>query len=663
MLHVPLNSDLKADVLDAVPALIAIHDTDHNIVWANKAYLKSTGLALGEIAGKKCYSSWRLDTPCRGCPVTLAIEDGEPHEAELTPQNQHNWPVSQGSWQSLSVPLKDAEGRTIGAVETAIEITDRKRSEDALHALTTELETRIRQRTAELDEAVETLRRAFDSSPIGKALVSPDGRFLNGNAALCRILGYSKEELLTKSFQDVTHPDDLEADLAAVRQVLAGEVDAYEMEKRYVHKEGNLVCAQLNVSLVRDGDGRPLFFVSQIQDITKRKQAERVEAELRDQLLQAQKMETVGRLAGGVAHDYNNMLGVILGHSELAIAGMEPENPLRDDLQEIHEAAERARGITKQLLAFARRQTIAPQVLDLNVAVEGILKMLRGLIGENIALAWSPAAELWPVKLDHAQLDQLLANLCVNARDAISDVGHITVETKNIVFDEAYCAAHEEFVPGEFVMLAVSDDGHGMDKGIRGHIFEPFFTTKPLGQGTGIGLSTVYGIMKQNGGFINVYSEPEEGTTFRLYLPRHVGETVKLRKPRTADIPYGQGETILVVEDDGLLLKLTRKMLEGLGYAVLTAGRPSEAMQLVEERAGRIHLLITDVVMPEMNGKELAERLHGAYPAIKCLFMSGYTANVIAHHGIVEAGVHFIEKPASRKDLADKIREVLESAD
>lgn len=663
MLQVPLNSDLKADVLDAVPALIAIHDTDHNIVWANKAYLKSTGLALQEIAGKKCYSSWRLDTPCRGCPVTLAIEDGEPHEAELTPQNQDNWPVSQGSWRSLSVPLKDAEGRTIGAVETAFDITARKQSEDALQALTSELETRIRQRTAELAEAEEILRSAFDSSPIGMALVSPDGRYLSGNAALCRILGYSIEELLTKTFQDVTHPDDLEVDLAALRQVLAGEIDTYEMEKRYVHKEGNLVWARLNLSLARDRHGQPLFFISQIQDITKRKKAEREEAELRDQLMQAQKMETVGRLAGGVAHDFNNMLGVIIGYSELAIADTEPENPRRDDLKEILKAAQRARGITKQLLAFARRQTIAPQVLDLNVAVEDILKMLRRLIGENIALAWTPAAELWPVKLDPAQVDQLLTNLCVNARDAIPDVGHITVETKNIVFDEAYCATHAGFVPGEFVMLAVSDDGHGMDREIRDQIFEPFFSTKPLGKGTGLGLSTVYGIVKQNGGFINVYSEPEEGTTFGLYMPRHVGETVKLWKQRTADIPYGQGETILVVEDDGLLLKLTRKMLEGLGYAVLTAGRPSDAMQLVEERAGRIHLLITDVVMPEMNGKELAERLHGSYPAIKCLFMSGYTANVIAHHGILEAGVHFIEKPASRKDLADKIREVLESSD
>jgi two-component system sensor histidine kinase EvgS len=662
MFQAPIHSDLKADVLDAAPALIAVHDTDHNIVWANKAYLKTTGLSLQEIEGKKCYSVWRLGKPCRGCPVTLSIEDGEPHEAELTPQNQDHWPISQGSWLSKSAPLKDAEGRVIVAVETAYDITDRKRAEDALKQLTTELATRIRQRTAELDEAGAVLRIAFDHSPIGKALVAPDGRFLNGNAALCRILGYSKEELLTKTFQEVTHPDDLEADLANVKQVLAGEIDTYEMEKRYLHNGGNLVWAQLNVSLVRDSAGQPLFFIAQIQDLTKRKQAEKEQEELRAQFMQAQKMEAVGRLAGGVAHDYNNMLSVIIGYSELSIDKMEPENPLRDDLKEILNAADRAKDITRQLLAFARRETIAPEVLDLNATVKSFLKLLRRLIGEDIDLAWNPGAGLWRVKLDPAQVDQILANLCVNARDAISGVGKITVETKNIIFDEAYCAIHAGFKPGEFVMLAVSDDGHGMDKEIRDKIFEPFFTTKPLGQGTGLGLGTVYGVVKQNGGFINVYSEPDKGTTFHLYLPRHVGKAAKVQKQRTAEIPYGHGETILVVEDEVSILNLTRKMLEELGYSVLTAGRPGDALQLAEEHAGKIDLLITDVVMPEMNGKELAERLRGLYPALKYLFMSGYTANVIAHHGILDEGIHFIQKPVSKKDLAAKVREALEKS-
>ena len=312
-------------------------------------------------------------------------------------------------------------------------------------------------------------------------------------------------------------------------------------------------------------------------------------------------------------------------------------------------------------LYLATVQKMGVTSLDLNATVKSFLKLLRQLIGEDIDLAWNPGAGLWRVKLDPAQVDQLLANLCVNARDAISGVGKITVETKNIIFDEAYCAIHAGFKPGEFVMLAVSDDGHGMDKEIRDHIFEPFFTTKPLGRGTGLGLATVYGVVKQNGGFINVYSEPGKGTTFHLYLSRHVGKADKVREQRTAEIPCGHGETILVVEDEVSILNLTRKMLEELGYSVLTAGRPGAALQLAEEHADKIDLLITDVVMPEMNGKELAERLRGLYPALKYLFMSGYTANVIAHHGILDEGIHFIQKPVSTKDLAAKVREALEN--
>ena len=661
MLQVPIQNDLKAEALDATPNIIAIHDTDHKIVWANRAYLKATGHSLQEIQGKKCYSAWGLDTLCRGCPVTLSIEDGEPHEAELTPQNQDHWPISQGAWLSKSAPLKDAKGRIIGAVETAYDITARKQAEDALKQLNTELETRIRQRTAELAESAEILKIAFDLSPIGKALVTPDGRSLRGNKELCRMLGYSQEELLMKTFKEITHPDDLEADLVNMKLMLAGEIDAYEIEKRYFHKDGNIVWAQLNVSLARDSAGQPLFFIAQVQDITKRKQAEKESEVLTAQLVQAQKMGAVGRLAGGVAHDFNNMLQVILGRTSIALAQVDSAQPLFGDLEEVCKAAERSADLTRQLLAFARKQAIAPKVVDLNETVEGMLKMLRRLIGENIDLAWHPGESLWPVNIDPTQIDQLLANLCINARDAIADVGKITIETKNIVFDETYCAIHGGFVPGEFVRLAVSDDGHGMGKEIHDKIFEPFFTTKPFGQGTGMGLATVYGIVKQNGGFINVDSEPRQGTTFHLYLPRHAGKADKVPEKHTAEIPYGDGETILVVEDEASILKLTRTMLEGLGYAVLTADRPGAALQLAKEHAGKIHLLITDVVMPEMNGRELAERLQGLCPALKCLFMSGYTANVIAHHGVLDEGMHFIQKPVTHKHLAAKVREALEN--
>ena len=378
------------------------------------------------------------------------------------------------------------------------------------------------------------------------------------------------------------------------------------------------------------------------------------------QLHQAQKMESVGRLAGGVAHDYNNALSVIIGFTELAMLEVDPTEPLHSNLNQVLAAANRATDITRQLLAFARKQTITPKLLDLNENIESMLKMLRRLIGEDIDLTWLPGANLWPVKIDPSQVDQIMANLCVNARDAIGGVGKITIETENITFDEDYCAYHAGFVPGDFVLLAVSDNGSGIDKEILDNIFEPFFTTKDVDKGTGLGLAMVYGIAKQNNGFINVYSEPGEGTTIKIYLSRHEGKAVEIQGEITVEIPPGRGETLLLVEDDPSSLKLFGIILDELGYIVLTAGTPGEAMGLAEKHAGEIHLLITDVIMPEMNGRELAERLHSLCPELKRMFMSGYTANVIAHHGVLDEGVNFIQKPFSKRDLAKTVRKALD---
>ena len=397
-------------------------------------------------------------------------------------------------------------------------------------------------------------------------------------------------------------------------------------------------------------------------EIIEHRKTEKSKKNVEIQLYQAHKMESIGRLAGGVAHDYNNILSVILGYTELALEKVDPNDSLHGDLEEIYTAAKRSTDITHQLLAFARKQTIVPKVLDLNKALEGMLKMLRQLIGEDIDLAWHPRANLWPVRMDPSQIDQILANLCVNARDAIADVGKVTIETGKVKFDPAYCDDHAGFVPGEFVLLAVSDNGSGMDKETLDNLFEPFFTTKGMGAGTGLGLSTVYGIVKQNDGFINVYSEPGKGTTFRIYLPRHAGEAEEIAGESTAEFPEGRGETVLLVEDDGSILKLGERILKSLGYTVLSANSTAEATRLAEEHAGEIELLITDVVMPEMNGRELSEQLHLLYPKLKTVFMSGYTANVIAHRGVLEEGVFFMPKPFSKKDMAGKVREALESA-
>jgi len=397
-----------------------------------------------------------------------------------------------------------------------------------------------------------------------------------------------------------------------------------------------------------------------LTDITKRKQAEEEKEKLEVQLYQSQKMESVGRLAGGVAHDFNNMLGVIIGNAEIALDQVDPDQPLYEDLQEILKAAGRSADLTRQLLAFARQQVVSPKVINLNETMMEMFKMLQRLLGEDIHLVWMPGVNLWPIHVDPSQIDQILANVCVNARDAIAGVGKLTIETENIRVEEGQCSEYSRFSPGEYVLLSVSDDGCGMDKDTVDKIFELFFTTKGIGEGTGLGLATVYGIVKQNNGFINVYSEPGQGTTFRIYLPRHEANTEQeqLKKPQE---PLMRGkETILLVEDEPTLLKLSRLMLEKQGYRVLAAGSPGEAIRLAEENAGEIHLLMTDVIMPEMNGHELAMKIIALSPNLKCLFTSGYTANVIARHGVLGEGMNFIQKPFSRKDLTTKVREVLD---
>jgi len=398
----------------------------------------------------------------------------------------------------------------------------------------------------------------------------------------------------------------------------------------------------------------PILFA--IQEEARRKIAHE---KLETQLNQARKMESVGRLAGGVAHDFNNMLGVILGYTELAMERVEPDDPLHANLEKIQGAAQRSAELTRQLLAFARKQTVSPKVVDLNDTIENMLKLLLRLIGEDIDLAWQPDKEVWPVKIDPAQVDQILTNLCVNARDAITDLGKITIETGNTVIDEDYCRVHAGFVPGEYAMLAVSDNGCGMDQETQSHLFEPFFTTKAMGKGTGLGLATVYGVVKQNNGLVSFYSEPGQGTTFKIYLPRHLAKAVPLPE-KGPDTPGDRGhETVLLVEDEPTILEMTTEMLERLGYTVLAAATPGEAICLAHEHPGRIDLLLTDVVMPEMNGRDLAKNLLSIYPDIRRLFMSGYTANVIAHHGVLDEGVNFIQKPFTRHGLAAKIREAL----
>ena len=482
------------------------------------------------------------------------------------------------------------------------------------------------------------------------------------NKRYCDITGYSPDELLKIRFPNLTHPEDRQRDWDLFSKAVNGEADGYQNEKRYVRKDGGIVWVRISATFMRDAEGRPFRSVAICEDITQRKRAEEEKEKLQDQLLQAQKLESIGRLAGGVAHDFNNLLGVIIGHADVMRDQMGDNHPLAEDLSEIQAASVRAADLTRQLLAFARKQAVSPRVLDLNETVDHMLKMLKRLIGEDIDLAWAPGKDLWPVKVDSMQVDQILANLCVNARDAIAGVGKVTIETRNVAVDAAFAEAHGGAAPGDYVALAVSDNGCGMDRPTMGLIFEPFFTTKEPGRGTGLGLSMVYGVAKQNGGFVEVSSEVGKGSTFRVYFPRQAGEQAPVRSaalPPRPEAAKGQGQVILVVEDDDSLLKLTRIMLEREGYVVLSANKPEEVFRLAESRSSEIRLLMTDVIMPDMNGCEIWEQIRGRCPSAQCLYMSGYTADAIAHHGVLDAAVHFIQKPFTRKMLSEKVRQIL----
>ncbi len=734
-----------------------------------------------EMIGWPLASFW-MHPDKRQVMLELLKRDGVVRDYEIVLVRKDGSPVLVSTTSSY---YYDTEGQILGVEGILRDITQRKQAEEAL-------------RTSE-----ERMRLFFERQLVGMAITSPEKGWLQVNDRLKQMLGYSNEELFQRTWAELTHPDDVAADVAQFNRILSGEIDEYSLEKRFIRKDGAVLYTNLSVGCVRRpdrtvdcilalaaditdhkraeeallserqnlidiidflpdatlvidtegrivawnraaeamtgvsrdallgkgdyayavpfcGEHRPILidllnipeherkdsysYVKQsgetiyaetfvqalnkgsgayiwcaaaplynsfgirtgaievIRDISDLKRTELEKMHLQEELMQAQKMESIGRLAGGVAHDFNNMLGVILGYTELVMNQLDRSHPLFSCLEEIGKAARRSADITQQLLAFARKQTVSPQVLNLNETVEGMLNMLRRLIGEDIQLNWQPAGNLWPVRMDPSQIDQILANLCLNARAAITDVGTITIETANTALDDADCADHPDSVPGEYARLTVRDTGRGMDEETLHRIFEPFFTTKAVGEGTGLGLATVYGAIKQNNGFIRAESAPGQGTIFTLYLPRFAGTTggqAATETPAETLLAHGH-TTVLLVEDEPTILEMITRMLKNQGYVVLGANSPGEAMRLVREHSGEIQLLMTDVVMPEMNGRDLANNLSALYPNLKCLFMSGYTADVIAHHGVLDPGVCFLQKPFSVNQLADKMQQALE---
>lgn len=479
------------------------------------------------------------------------LETGQPQSCELKMARRDAPPF----WTHLTSTIaREEDGSPVCRV-VITDISDRKQAEEAL------------------SESESRFRLLYEKAPLGYQSLNEQGYFIEVNQAWLDTLGYSREEVLGKSFADFLHPDWREHFQRNFPRFKAiGEVLGVEFEM--LKKDGSYILVSFNGKIARDRHGNFQQTHCIFHDITERKRAEEEKEKLREQLAQAKKMESVGRLAGGVAHDFNNMLSVILGYAEAALDMVQPGDPSYAELREIQKAGWRSADLVRQLLAFARRQPITPTALNLNEIVEETLNMLRRLIGEHIDLVWRPGGNPWMVKMDPCQLEQILANLCTNARDAIAGVGKVTIETANVTLDQTRCVHDVEFVPGDYVLLGVSDDGRGMDKKTRDHLFEPFFTTKEFGKGSGLGLSTIYGIVRQNGGFIDVRSETGQGTAFRIYLPRHRGEPV----PGTAEIPAKPAvrghETILLVEDEPAMLEMTTMLLQGRGYAVLAANTP-----------------------------------------------------------------------------------------
>lgn len=526
-------------------------------------------------------------------------------------------------------PLDIAAGITF----IALDITERKRAEEALR------------------KSEEKFSEAFRISPTVLTLSEPDtGRYIEVNDAFTKVFGYSREEVIGKTSIEMGIWISVE-DRRALQEVLmpAGEIIGASARMR--SKDGKAHDVSISAKLMRYEDRVDLLAI--IEDVTEKKKLEA-------QLIQSQKMESVGRLAGGVAHDFNNMLAVIFFSLALIKNRMRDNDPIMESLIEIEKAAVRSRDITRQLLAFSRKQLIAPKPCDLNALVSELQKSLSRLIGEDIELKVVLQEGLGKVLIDPSQVDQILVNLAVNARDAMPAGGRLTIETANVELDEEYCAMHAEYCrPGKYIRLVVCDTGIGMDKETLAFIFEPFFTTKEIGKGTGLGLATVFGIVKQNNGFVNAYSNPGQGTEFRIYLPRIFVDEIS-EVPRYDDIPAPGKESILLVEDDDLLQRATKKTLEKLGYSVVAADSPFHAVHLINKGLPEFDLLLTDVVMPGMNGAELRNRVVAARPGIKVLFMSGYTSDSIVQREVLDDGIEFIQKPFSVPAFARKIRDVLD---
>jgi len=614
--------EFLSSVTHQISDAVFLTDTDFEITYANEAAEQLYGYSQEEFIGMTPPITEESREEIRQTLVSGGIWFGT-----------HAGRKKDGSafyCETKISPLVDAEGRT--------------------HFIVVQRDVTERVQAREVLEASEEWFRALTEQSLVGVYACTEERFTYVNAALAEIFGYRPEEIVGHIGPlDLTHPDDRPLIAEHIRRRLAGEIEATGHTFRGLRRDGSIITCE---SFGRRAElGEETMIIGTLVDITERVQLE-------EQFRQAQKMEAIGRLTGGIAHDFNNLLTAINGFAQLLQMEMDGSDRRQEYVMKIWEAGQRAAQLIRQLLAFSRKQIVEPRVLDLNQVIEEMDAMLRRIIGEDIEIDMVLSPDLWPVKVDPTQMQQVIMNLAVNARDAMPQGGKLTIETGNVVLDDAYVARHVGAEVGEHVILAISDTGVGMSEEVQAHIFEPFFTTKGE-EGTGLGLATVYGIVKQSGGNIWCYSEEGIGTTFKIYLPRcEAGTEMADEEPRQEEVPQGQG-VILLVEDEEIVRGLSLLALQRAGYTVLEASGPREALEIVRDYPHRIDLLITDVVMPEMSGRELAGKIEEMCPSLKVLYMSGYTDNAIVHHGILKPGTAFIQKPFTPSALANKVCQVL----
>ena len=618
-------------LMDNLPDVIYFKDRDSRFTRINMAHAKLFGLSdPREAVGKTDFDFFTPEHAQEAYnDEQEIITTGQP---VVDKAEKETWPNGRETWVSTTkVPLRDVGGNIVGTFGVSRDITERRRAEAERARLVT----------------------AIEQSAEGVVITNTTGDIEYVNPSFTRITGYGREEALGQNLRILKsghHDPVFYQRLWAT--ILRGEIWHGELINR--RKDGTIYTEEQNIAPVRDARGEITHFIVTKQDVTERKRLE-------EQFRQAQKMEAVGRLAAGVAHDFNNLLTVINGYSALVLERLHSSDPIRGPITEIRRAGDSAASLTRQLLAFSRQQVLAPRVLDLNSLVTDVEKMLRRLLGEDIDLAIVRDPALGRVKADPGQIEQILMNLAVNARDAMPEGGKLVIETANIELDDTHASIHPVAAPGRYAMLTFIDTGIGMDAKTQSRIFEPFFTTKELGKGTGLGLATVYGIVKQSGGYIWVYSEPGRGSTFKIYLPRveEAEESVQASEAKVHS-PAGS-ETILIVEDDEAVRAFAARILQDLGYKVLESTSPEDALQIGDERQKPIDLLLTDVVLPGMSGRKIAERLTSLRPSMKVLYMSGYTADSVVRNGVMEATTAFLQKPFTPASLAGKVREVLDS--